>query len=102
MSFVVINALTVPPGQEAELESRFAARAGSVEQAPGFEAFELLRPAEGDRYLVYTRWASEADFEAWSSAHTTGAGHGPPGGPPPVATASVVTRHAVVQAAYGE
>ena len=45
-----------------------------VEQMTGFEGFELLRPTSGDTWYVYTRWASEEDFQAWvqSSAFTRG------------------------------
>lgn len=76
MSFVAINALEVPEGRREALEERFAARAGEVEQMDGFEAFELLRPLEGsDRYLVYTRWASEADFRAWTESEQFSRGH---------------------------
>ncbi len=65
-SVVKINVLTVPAEQREALEKRFAARAGLVESADGFEWFELLRPVEGtDNYLVYTRWRSEEDFRAW-------------------------------------
>ncbi|HEX6969458.1 MAG TPA: antibiotic biosynthesis monooxygenase [Micromonosporaceae bacterium] len=65
-SYVAINVLTVPSGQRGVLEERFAARAGLVEQAEGFERFELLRPIDGtDQYLVYTRWRSKEDFERW-------------------------------------
>lgn len=77
MPFIAINVLTVPPGRGATLEERFARRRGSVEQAPGFERFELLRPIEGTNdYLVYTRWASRADFEAWTRSQSFGGGHG--------------------------
>src|SRR4029077_11428142 len=66
MSVVKINAIAVPPGAGPELEARFAARARSVEQMPGFEDFQLLRPVEGEeRYFVYTRWDSEESFQAW-------------------------------------
>jgi len=66
MSVVKINAISVPEGQGPELEARFAARAGAVDQAPGFEEFMLLRPVAGDdRYFVVTRWASEDAFQAW-------------------------------------
>ncbi|MCD0482537.1 antibiotic biosynthesis monooxygenase [Streptacidiphilus sp. ASG 303] len=68
MSVVKINVLTVPPEQREVLEQRFAARAGAVEGSDGFEWFELLRPVDGtDRYLVYTRWRSEEDFQTWMS-----------------------------------
>ena len=46
MSVVRINAITVPKERADELEARFAARAGEVSSSPGFEAFELLRPAD--------------------------------------------------------
>jgi heme-degrading monooxygenase HmoA len=76
MSYVVINALTVPDGNGEVLEQRFAGRAGLVDQAEGFEAFQLLRPVDGtDRYLVYTRWRSEADFQKWQNSRDFGKGH---------------------------
>lgn len=74
MSVVAINALTVPEPARAELEKRFAQRKHSVDGAPGFEGFQLLRPvAGGDQYFVYTQWATREDFENWranrSSTH---------------------------------
>ncbi|WP_433828761.1 antibiotic biosynthesis monooxygenase family protein [Actinoplanes sp. CA-015351] len=68
MAVVKINAIEVPEGAGPELEKRFAARQGAVENSPGFLGFELLRPVSGDnRYFVYTRWESEEAFQAWSS-----------------------------------
>ena len=68
MTVVKINAIEVPEGAGAELEKRFAARLGAVENAPGFLSFELLRPVAGEkRYFVYTRWDSEEAFQAWSA-----------------------------------
>ncbi|MCY0935264.1 antibiotic biosynthesis monooxygenase family protein [Streptomyces sp. H34-S4] len=118
MSIVKINALTVPDEQREVLEQRFASRAGSVESSDGFEWFELLRPVEGtDQYLVYTRWRSEQDFQAWmegpmKAAHQGGAAGGgagapgDPGGggggagrPKPAATGSSVWSFEVVQQA---
>jgi heme-degrading monooxygenase HmoA len=83
MSIVVINAITVAPEGRADFEERFAARAGRVSQAPGFEAFELLKPTGEEPYLVYTRWTSQEDFAAWmrsaqfSEAHAQHAERGP-------------------------
>lgn len=66
MSIVVINALKVPVEAGSELETRFTARKHSVDGAPGFEGFKLLRPVSGeDRYFVYTQWATREDFENW-------------------------------------
>jgi len=68
MSVVKINAIEVPEGAGPELERRFAARAGAVDQEPGFEEFMLLRPVAGDeRYFVVTRWESEEAFQNWRS-----------------------------------
>ena len=68
MAVVKINAIDVPEGGGPELERRFAARQGAVENAPGFLGFELLRPVSGEtRYFVYTRLETEEDFQAWSA-----------------------------------
>jgi heme-degrading monooxygenase HmoA len=76
MSVVRINAITVPKERAEELEARFAARAGEVSSSPGFEAFELLRPTDDrDIYLVYTRWRSEDDFNAWVNSAAFQHGH---------------------------
>ncbi|ETK31864.1 antibiotic biosynthesis monooxygenase family protein [Microbispora sp. ATCC PTA-5024] len=75
-SVVKINVLTVPQEMREQLEKRFANRAGMVESSDGFEWFELLRPIEGtDRYLVYTRWRSEEDFQRWQESQSFQAGH---------------------------
>lgn len=88
MSYVVVNSLTVPADQAATLEQRFAARAGAVDQAPGFEHFELLRPVAGTQeYLVYTRWDSRASYEQWRDSQEFAAGHG--GGRPAATGAQI-------------
>ncbi len=81
MSVVKINAIEVPEGAGAELEKRFAARAGAVEHSPGFEAFQLLRPVEGEsRYFVMTWWESEEAFQTWMSSADFAKGHANAGG----------------------
>jgi heme oxygenase (mycobilin-producing) len=104
MTFVAINVLSVPEGRGAVLEERFARRAGSVDRAEGFERFELLRPVEGtDTYLVYTRWRSRADFEAWTASQSFERGHARASdrGPEqaPAATGSTIWSFEVAQAA---
>jgi heme oxygenase (mycobilin-producing) len=100
MSVVKINAIAVPEGAGAELEARFAARARSVEQMPGFEEFQLLRPVEGEtRYFVYTRWDSEESFQAWvnSPAFQHGHARAESSDGKPVATGSHLLAFEVVQ-----
>ena len=76
MSVVKINVIAVGEGKGEELEKRFAQRAGEVDNQPGFEGFELLRPVEGeDRYFVYTRWDSEESFQAWVNSEAFQHGH---------------------------
>ncbi|QVQ51631.1 antibiotic biosynthesis monooxygenase [Spiractinospora alimapuensis] len=76
MSVVKFNVLSVPEGAGSGLEERFAKRAGLVEQADGFEEFQLLRPVEGtDKYLVYTRWRDEESFQTWLKGQRFAQGH---------------------------
>jgi heme-degrading monooxygenase HmoA len=100
MAVVVINAVTVPPERREEFEQRFAARAGQVSEAPGFEAFELLRPAGGERYLVYTRWRARDDFEAWMGSSRFAAGHRRHAASGPVSRESEVWQFEVLESEY--
>lgn len=78
MTVIKINAITVPADSGDELARRFAGRAGAVDGQPGFEGFELLAPTDGRTvWLVVTRWADEASFEAWRTGRDFAAGHGP-------------------------
>lgn len=106
MSVVKINAIEVPAGKGAELEQRFAARAGEVDGMPGFEEFMLLRPVAGDdRYFVVTRWESEEAFQNWrtsrefqqqhANTHDNG-GSGPAKPQHPVATGASLLEFEVV------
>ncbi len=76
MTIIKINAITVPADGGDELAQRFAARAGAVDGQAGFEGFELLKPTD-DRltWLVITRWADDASFQAWLSSPAFGHGH---------------------------
>lgn len=76
MSVVKINAIEVAEGRAEELERRFAAREGGVDQAEGFEEFMLLRPvAPAKTYFVVTRWASEEAFLRWRASDAFRAQH---------------------------
>ena len=76
MTIIKINAITVPGDNGDELARRFAARAGAVDDRPGFEGFELLKPTD-DRstWLVVTRWADEESFQAWLTSPSFAQGH---------------------------
>lgn len=98
MSVVVINAITVPPERVEEFEKRFAARAGEVSGMSGFEAFELMKPADGrDVFLVYTRWESNEAFQNWMGSPAFQHGHRQHAEGGPVGTASEVWMFDVIQ-----
>jgi heme-degrading monooxygenase HmoA len=91
MSVVKINAITVPRERLDEFAQRFAARAGRVSSAEGFESFELLRPNDDREVcLVITRWRSEDDFQAWVAGADFAAGHAQHRTSGPVGTASEI------------
>ncbi|MFD2757410.1 antibiotic biosynthesis monooxygenase family protein [Gulosibacter faecalis] len=82
MAVVKINAIDVPAEAGAELERRFAQRAGTIEQSPGFLGFQLLRPTAGEtRYFVVTQWADEESFAAWRDGDAKAAHSGSHGKP---------------------
>ena len=91
MSIVKVNAITVPRERFDAFAERFAQRAGKVEQAEGFEGFELLRPNDDREVcLVLTRWRSEEDFTAWMRSADFTAGHAQHREGGPVGTGSEV------------
>jgi heme oxygenase (mycobilin-producing) len=76
VTVIKINAITVPEDSGDELAKRFAARAGAVDDQPGFEGFELLQPTDGRNvWLVVTRWADQESFDAWVSSKDFAHGH---------------------------
>ena len=98
MSVVRINAITVPKERADELVKRFAARAGEVSKAEGFEAFELLAPTDDrDTFLVYTRWRSQDDFQAWMDSAAFQHGHKAHSSQGPVSNESALWSFDVVQ-----
>ena len=101
MSYVVMNVIDVPAERADEFERRFAARAARVKDSPGFEAFELLKPADDNtRYIVYTRWNSKDDFEAWLSSPAFAEGHRQHSTQGPVAPTSQTWAFDVLQSEY--
>jgi heme oxygenase (mycobilin-producing) len=102
VTVIKINAITVPVESGDELAHRFAARAGAVDGADGFEGFELLKPTDDrTQWLVVTRWRDEDAFQAWTSSPAFAHGHRSEGeraggeAPRPVSTHSEVWSYTV-------
>lgn len=66
--FVVMNNISVTEDGWAVFEDRFKQRSSSIESTPGFQAFRLLRPLEGNTYVVLTQWATIEDFDNWKNS----------------------------------
>ncbi|GAB2531176.1 antibiotic biosynthesis monooxygenase family protein [Paramicrobacterium agarici] len=82
MAVVKINAVKVPDEAHAEFERRFINRARTIDDAPGFLGFEMLRPVAGDdRYFILTRWEDDESYEAWRDGDARAAHKGEQGRP---------------------
>jgi heme-degrading monooxygenase HmoA len=66
------NRWTVPRESRDELAHRFAALAGAVDHADGFQGYELLKPTDDrDQWLVITRWRDEESFQpGWNRSRS--------------------------------
>lgn len=66
--FVTMNRFTIDPEYWDDFEARFKARAGLVDNEPGFIRNAVLRPSEGmgNQHVVMTMWESREAFEAWT------------------------------------
>lgn len=66
--FVVMNNITVTEDGQTFFEDRFKQRSSTIASSPGFQAFRLLRPQEGNTYVVLTQWATIEDFDNWKNS----------------------------------
>jgi len=96
----VANRIYVAREYFEAFEERFRARAGLVDQMPGFISNQVLRPVnEGDPYIVFTIWNSRQDFLNWVRSDAFLKGHAQSGTMPKEAFAksNVLEMHEVVQ-----
>lgn len=53
-----------------EVRDAFVGRPHLVDDAPGFERMEVMRPIEDpDEFWLLTWWSDEASFRAWHHSH---------------------------------
>ncbi len=61
-----MNELHVPKEGRENVAARFGASAEKMKQVPGCLDFMFLNPSDDDNYqVVYTKWESKDDYEAW-------------------------------------
>lgn len=64
--FIFISHLTVPSGDQAELERHFRERSHLVDTFPGFLYLQLLRPEAGSAtHTFLTAWENRDAFRAY-------------------------------------
>jgi heme-degrading monooxygenase HmoA len=73
---VVANRIPVAEGYESAFEERFQRRKGLIDHEDGFIRNLVLRPVEGDCYVVMTFWRDQEAFEAWCNSDSFRAAHG--------------------------
>lgn len=98
MVLVVANRIPVAKGWEAEFEKRWANRKWSIADLPGFIRTEVLRPVEGDYYVVMTHWRSKEDFERWTESEAFGEAHAHSPPKEPFSGPNILEMHEVVVA----
>lgn len=70
--FIVMNRFTVKPGSEPEFEQRWAKRESKLQEAKGFQFFQLLRrvqtPDDDVNYISMSAWKDRSSFDQWWSS----------------------------------
>ena len=73
--FVMMNRMTVPTEYREKFEMMFRTRAKAVDRRPGFVSAAILRPENGNEYIVMTHWESQDAFLAWTKSDEYREGH---------------------------
>jgi heme-degrading monooxygenase HmoA len=96
---VVANRVPVDPQRAEEFESRFReSGGGGAGTFPGFIRSEVLRPIQGETYIVLTHWESREAFDKWVQSDAFRAAHRNPAGAGVVTGHPVLEIHEVIQA----
>lgn len=66
--YVVMNNIPVTDEGRPLFEDRFKQRAGAIEDSPGFQSIRILRPVQGNTYIVLTLWQDVQSFEDWKNS----------------------------------
>lgn len=65
---IVQNHIPVKKEFSEEFEKRFVGSGDRMKDVPGFVRNEILRPKDGDEYIVLTYWENMDSFEKWTSS----------------------------------
>lgn len=98
--YAVLNNIAVTQEGRPLFENRFKNRAGKVENEPGFKAIRVLRPLEGDTYVILTLWEEEKAFQNWQQSNSYQEAHKKRGTSAGIDTTSIFSRPSYVTAYY--
>ncbi|MCQ4087601.1 antibiotic biosynthesis monooxygenase [Saccharibacillus sp. JS10] len=73
--FAVLNNIPVSEDGRSAFEERFMNRARRVESMEGFAGIRVLRPLQGDTYIILTIWQSEDHFKKWQDSEAYNHAH---------------------------
>ncbi len=74
--FVAINYIECEENYKARFEELFGSRAKAIDQMPGFQFMNVLKPKADDApYLIVSYWDNEADFKQWTASPAFIEGH---------------------------
>lgn len=75
--FVVMNNIPIAEEGKPVFEVNFKKREILIKNTPGFQAFRLLRPLNGNTYIVLTQWDSRESYEMWKESAAFKEAHAP-------------------------
>lgn len=73
--FVAINYITCEDHYRERFEELFGTRKHAIDTMPGFIEMEVLRPSEGNVYLIMSHWENEESFKSWTGSEAFLEGH---------------------------
>ncbi|MCB0724972.1 MAG: antibiotic biosynthesis monooxygenase [Ignavibacteriae bacterium] len=74
-NFVAINYITCDDSYRDRFEELFKSRKHAIDRMPGFKEMEVLKPKDGNVYLIMSHWENEESFKNWTGSEEFLEGH---------------------------
>ncbi|NMP21218.1 antibiotic biosynthesis monooxygenase family protein [Sulfobacillus harzensis] len=94
--YVVMNVLSIPEDAKGHMAQMFAGSGENMKKIPGCLEFQFLDAVGENKQVVYTKWESEADFEAWRNSDAFAQAHSHDRTSRSPATGSKIEKYTVV------
>ncbi|SDJ88413.1 antibiotic biosynthesis monooxygenase family protein [Sediminibacillus albus] len=73
--YVVMNNIPVTYEGRPLFEDQFKSRSGSMDDIQGFHALRVLRPLQGNKYVVLVQWDSQKSYQEWKESESFAKAH---------------------------